>query len=126
VTQSRELLMAVFFVSVMHPGEQSGAQDRSPDALLERAERLTWPTDWYAAAPLHRVAETGFLKQGDARSAMYTRFGRVRREMQTRPLTEVSEQLSADLATSLARSDERLRLRICLGHRDLADVGQTI
>ena len=42
---------------------------------------------------------------------MYAKFGRLRGQMQTLPLPDISEQIAADLESPLAKQDARLRLR---------------
>jgi len=109
VMLSREFLIAVLLVSSVCPNERLDTHD--PDTLLKRAERLAWLTDWYTAAPIYRSAESGFHARGDARGAMYAKFGRIRGEMQTLPLAEISNEIGTDLNSPLARNDQRLRLR---------------
>lgn len=111
MTRAHELLLAVLFVSVLYPSEQIDTHDLSPDDLLQRADHLAWLTDWHGATPFYRRAETAFREKRDLRGEMYARFGRTRGEMQTKPLAEISAQLGDDLESSLAKADERLRLR---------------
>jgi tetratricopeptide (TPR) repeat protein len=87
------------------------AQQTSITADLQEADRRAWLTDWYGALPFYEKAENEAVRVGDRRSAMYAKFGRLRGQMQTVPLVELSEQLAADLATPLVAQDPRLRLR---------------
>jgi len=85
----------------------------TPDltARLQEADRRAWLTDWYSALPLYQQAEKDALRANDRRNAMYARFGRLRGEMQTLSLADLSEQIAADLETPIAKSDAHLWLR---------------
>jgi CHAT domain-containing protein/Tfp pilus assembly protein PilF len=79
--------------------------------LLAEGDRLAWLTDWHAAQPFYANAERAAREASDERNAMYAKFGRLRGQMESLALSDVSDQLSADLATPLAKSDARLQLR---------------
>lgn len=78
---------------------------------LREADRLAWLTDWYTALPIYAEVENAATAAGDRRDAMYAEFGRLRGQMQTRPLGDISEQIASDLESPLAKGDARLRLR---------------
>jgi tetratricopeptide (TPR) repeat protein len=80
-------------------------------ARLAEADRLGWLTNWYDALPSYTEVEQAATKAGNRRDAMYAKFGRLRGQMQILPLPGISEQIAADLETSLAKQDRRLRLR---------------
>jgi CHAT domain-containing protein len=80
-------------------------------ALLREADRLAWLTNWTAATPEFARAETLARDAGDGRNALYAKFGRLRGEMQVRPLPDVSAEIARDLDTDLAKSDRWLTLR---------------
>ena len=61
-------------------------------ALLREADRLAWLTHWTAATPLFARAEASARDTGDTRNALYAKFGRLRGEMQIRPLPDVSAE----------------------------------
>lgn len=82
-----------------------------PAALLREGDRLAWLTNWYDALPIYIEAEQAATKAGNYRDALYAKFGRLRAQMQTLPLPELSEQIATDLETSIAKQDRRLRLR---------------
>jgi tetratricopeptide (TPR) repeat protein len=86
---------------------------------LEEADRLAWLTNWYGALPIYAEVERAAIKIGDRRAAMYTKFGRVRGQMQTLPLPDISEQIATDLDTALAKQDARLRLRALTAKGDI-------
>ncbi|MGH9372386.1 MAG: hypothetical protein ACRD15_12720 [Vicinamibacterales bacterium] len=78
---------------------------------LQEADRLAWLTDWYSALPIYSEVERAALKAGSRRDAMYAKFGRLRGQMQTLPLPDISEQIAVDLESALAKRDPKLRLR---------------
>ena len=78
---------------------------------LKEADRLAWLTDWYSAHPLYARAERAATRAGDKRNALYAKFGRLRGEMQTLALPDVSETIANDLETPLVQNDPALRLR---------------
>ena len=65
---------------------------------------------------IQRCRSTPRLRQpqpraGNVRDAMYAKFGRLRGQMQTLPLPDISEQIAADLESPVAKRDSKLRLR---------------
>lgn len=78
---------------------------------LGEADRLAWLTNWYEALPIYVEVERSASATGNRRDAVYAKFGRLRGQMQTLSLPDISEQIAADLNTPLARQDRRLRLR---------------
>jgi tetratricopeptide (TPR) repeat protein len=85
----------------------------TPDTTrrLQEADRLAWLTDWYGALPIYVEAQQAAINAGDRRDAMYAKFGRLRGQMQTRSLAELSEEIARDLDTPIAKTDLKLRLR---------------
>src|SRR5262245_41746316 len=79
--------------------------------ILKEADRRAWLTNWHDAVPIYAEVERGAIKAGNRRDAMYGKFGRLRGEMQTLSLPDTSEQIAADLESTLAKQDRRLRLR---------------
>lgn len=78
---------------------------------LEEADRLAWLTDWYTALPIYVDVENAANRAGNRRDAMYAKFGRLRAQMQTLPLPDISEQIAVALDSPLAMRDPQLRLR---------------
>jgi hypothetical protein len=78
---------------------------------LQEGDRLAWLTDWYAALPICADVEKSATRSADCRDAMYAKFGGLRGRMQTLPRPEISEQITKDLSTALAKRDAKLRLR---------------
>ena len=107
----KRLLQSTFFVLLL--SSSANPQSASSDfrARLAEADRLAWLTNWYDALPSYTEVEQAATKAGNRRDAMYAKFGRLRGQMQILPLPDISEQIAADLETSLAKQDRRLRLR---------------
>lgn len=101
------VLMLIFLLA-----SNTHAQPATHLADLQEADRLAWLTDWYSAAPIYERAERSAIGAGDKRNALYARFGRLRGEMQTSALADLSEILARDLETPILKGDERLRLRL--------------
>jgi CHAT domain-containing protein len=100
---------ALFLLSATVTSAQVARTDL--DKRLQEADRLAWLTNWYDALPIYAEVEQAATKFGNRRDAMYAKFGRLRGQMQTIPLPDISEQIAADLDTPLASQDRRLRLR---------------
>jgi CHAT domain-containing protein len=89
----------------------------SPEALLKRADDLSWLNSWIAAAPLYRQAELGFTQKGDSAKALYARVSQVlpQSESSTTIPSQIA-RLRRDLAKPEARDPEtRLRILTILG-----------
>ncbi len=87
------------------------ALDQNVVALIRQADQHAWLTDWYTALPLYTNAERAAIVAGDQRNAMYARFGRLRGQMQTLSLVDLSESMAVDLESPVAQADPLLRLR---------------
>ena len=105
--------VAVSFALLLLVATLAGAQVTRTDLdkRLQEADRLAWLTNWYDALPIYAEVEQAATKAGNRRDAMYAKFGRLRGQMQTLPLPDISEQIAADLESPLAKQDARLRLR---------------
>jgi len=49
----------------------------APQALLKRADDLSWLNSWIAAEPIYRQAEAGFIQRGDLSKALYARVSEI-------------------------------------------------
>src|ERR1700750_2864391 len=78
---------------------------------LQEADRMAWLNDWYGALPIYVEAQNAATSAGDRRAAMDAKFGRLRGQMQTRSLAELSEEIATDLLSPMAKQDPKLRLR---------------
>ena len=82
--------------------------------LLTEADRLAWLRVWTRAEPLYAEAREAFVRSGDRRNALYAEVSRLRGQLPTLPVPEVSERLSAYLDDPVVQNDERLRLRVLI------------
>ncbi len=90
---------------------------RSPRAMLERADELSWLNSWIAAAPIYREAEAEFGRRGDSGRALYARVSQIpaQSESSTRSPDQIAV-LRNDLDLPDARDPEtRLRILTILG-----------
>src|SRR5918999_3500588 len=90
------------------------AQTSDPQKLIAEADRLAWLRVWTRAEPLYAKAREGFMATGDERNALYAEVSRLRGQLPTLPVPEVSERLSDYLDNPLVQNDERLRLRVLI------------
>lgn len=90
------------------------AQDSDPHKLIAEADRLAWLRVWTRAEPLYAKAREAFIANGDERNALYAEVSRLRGQLPTLPVPEVSERLADYLDDPIVQSDERLRLRVLI------------
>jgi hypothetical protein len=62
--------------------------------LLAEADRLAWLRVWTRAEPLYAKAREGFIANRDQRNALYVEVSRLRGQLPTLAVPEVSERLS--------------------------------
>jgi hypothetical protein len=89
----------------------------SPEALLKRADDLSWLNSWIAAAPLYHQAELEFSKRGDASRALYAHVSQVLAQSESsRTIPSQIAELRGDLSRPEAGDSEtRLRILTILG-----------
>ena len=90
------------------------AQTSDPHKLIAEADRLAWLRVWTRAEPLYAKAREAFIASGDERNALYAEVSRLRGQLPTLAVPEVSERLSDYLENPLVQNDERLRLRVLI------------
>src|SRR5262249_54966850 len=81
--------------------------------MLAEARRLAFLHNWPKAAPLFAEAEKRFAAKGDHLQEIYAHVGRLRGEVESLSLPEVSNELADILNSANAQSDPQLRL-FCL------------
>ena len=81
--------------------------------MLAEAKRLAFLHNWPKAAPLFAEAEKFFAASGDRLQEIYAHVGRLRGEVESLSLPEVSNDLADVLQSPDAQSDPQLRL-FCL------------
>jgi hypothetical protein len=89
--------------------------------LLARADGFANQGNWFKAAPLYAEAEVAFHKTGDTRHALYAKFGRLHRDVESGAYRAVHDEVSRDLANPAVTADPLLRIRALslLGNIDL-------
>ena len=94
-------------------------QDRIPgkgQALLDRADSLSWNNRWADAAPIYGQAEKVFLDQGDKSKALYAHVSQEIPAYEASPLPATIHELTEDLNKPEAQGREtRLRILVILG-----------
>jgi len=111
VSQLWFLLMSVLLV-ILVPPFASDAQTQAQE-LLRRALYFADLYNWADAAPLFEQAETMFAAEGNERSALHARLGKIRSniEGQDQSLPVVSAQLGVELADNpILQSDKTIRM----------------
>jgi CHAT domain-containing protein len=89
----------------------------APEALLKRADDMSWLNDWIGAAPLYRQAELQFTQKGQFSKALYARVSEIpaRSESSTSFPLQIAS-LWHDLELPAAQDPEtRLRVLTVLG-----------
>ncbi len=90
-----------------------------PNELLARAEQLADVYNWYDAEPLYAQAELAFRDSGDRRNTFFAQVSRLRGEMQIRAFPDLIQSIDSILASDIAKSDKRLRLRCLIVRGDV-------
>ncbi|MBS1821287.1 MAG: CHAT domain-containing protein [Acidobacteria bacterium] len=88
-----------------------------PEALLERADKVSWLNSWIAAAPLYHQAELQFTQEHRPSKALYARVSQMPAHSEsTTTLPSQIATLRHDLSLPEARDSEtRLRVLTILG-----------
>ncbi len=89
----------------------------APEALLKRADEMSWLNSWIAAAPLYRQAELQFIKEHQPSKALYARVSQMPAHSEsTTTLPSQIATLRHDLTLPEAHDAEtRLRILTILG-----------
>jgi CHAT domain-containing protein/tetratricopeptide (TPR) repeat protein len=103
-----------FILLVCAVASSAGGQTVDPERLLAEADRLGWLRAWTRAESLYADAREEFARLGDKRNALYAEVSRLRGQLPTLPVPEVSERLSLYLDDPIVQRDERLRLRVLI------------
>ena len=110
------LLVAASLGAVGYRIVRRRSQD-SPEALLERADEMSWLNSWIAAAPIYHQAELQFLQEHNLSKALYARVSEM--PAQSESSTTIPSQIAVlrhDLILPEARDPEtRLRILTILG-----------
>lgn len=82
-----------------------------PEDLLRQANQLADAGNLAAARPLYARAEQDFTQLGDRKQALYAKFGRLRRDVESGSYDAYLREIDADLTTPEVGADPALRLR---------------
>ncbi len=79
--------LAYFLAGRSHGAEMrlsaSKSMQNNPDALLQKANHLSWVLNWPAAGQLYQRAEELFTTKGDTRDALYAKIGAMRSDAES-------------------------------------------
>src|SRR5437660_6325720 len=96
-------------------------QSTNAPVVLAAADHFYWLNNGTAAGPLYARAEKLFSEQGDARSELHAKVGRLRSEAETMSFVELSRFLNKQLQNPIVQNDKKLRLwcLIAKGYTDI-------
>ena len=86
---------------------------KSPDALLQEADRKAWRSAWEEAEPLYQKAEQALSQRHELSKALYARVSQMPAHMGTDNLADRIWTLTQDLALPEAQ-DPATKLRILM------------
>jgi CHAT domain-containing protein len=88
----------------------------TPEAILARADDLSWKNDWMEAAPLYQQAEQLFFRQNRASEALYAHVSQFIPRAESEPIFSLLVELQKDQSLPAARAPEtRLRILVIQG-----------
>ena len=79
--------------------------------LLSQADRFAEAGNWVSARPLYEKAEAEFHRAGDNRNELYSKFGRLHRDVEAGSYRTVGDELAHDLASPVVENDPKLKIR---------------
>ena len=82
-----------------------------PKQLLSQADSLAELGNWDRARDLFAQAEQEFRAEGDIRDALYAKFGRLHRDVESGSYTAVLQEIEADLKNPIVQNDPVLKIR---------------
>jgi len=95
---------------------RSQAWKNTPEAILARADDLSWKNQWMEAAPLYQQAERRFFRQNRASEALYAHVSRFIPRAESEPISSLLVELQKDQSLPAARAPEtRLRILVIEG-----------
>ena len=77
-----------------------------PEDLLRQANQLADAGNLAAARPLYAKAEQAYTQSGDRKQALYAKFGRLRRDVESGSYDAYLREIDADLATPEVGADQ--------------------
>ena len=112
---ARSLLAIIFAIPIVLfcilAVRQHEESSNSPEAILARADDLSWKNDWTAAAPVYGKAEQLFTNEHRPSEALYAQVSQMIPRAESEPISSLLLELQRDLAMPGARAS-KTRLRI--------------
>ena len=110
-------LLLVVLLSVVGYQVLRKRNSDAPEALLKRADEMSWLNNWIAAAPLYRQAELQFTQRGQFSKALYARVSQMPASSESSTTFPMQiAWLRREVALPEARDPEaRLRVLTILG-----------
>ena len=88
----------------------------SADALLQRADEMSWNNQWIEAEPIYKQAEEMFVRNGNRSKALYAQVSQIPPHSEAASIRSTINALTADLSKPEAKDPEtRLRILVILG-----------
>jgi CHAT domain-containing protein len=88
----------------------------TPEAILARADDLSWKNEWMEAAPLYQQAEQLFSRQSRASKALYAHVSQFIPRAESEPISSLLVELRKDQSLPAARAPEtKLRILVIQG-----------
>lgn len=88
----------------------------TPEAILSRADDLSWKNEWMEAAPLYQQAEQLFSRQNRASEALYAHVSQFIPRAESEPISSLLVELQKDQSLPAARAPAtRLRILVIQG-----------
>jgi CHAT domain-containing protein len=88
----------------------------TPQAILARADDLSWKNEWMEAAPLYQQAEQLFSRQNRASKALYAHVSQFIPRAESEPISSLLVELQKDQSLPAARAPEtKLRILVIQG-----------
>jgi hypothetical protein len=104
-----------------HSSSADVLSSRNLRAVLAVADHFYWLNNGTAAGPLYARAEQLSLEEGDTRSALHAKVGRLRSNAETMSFVDLSRLLGEQLQSPIVKEDKELQLW-CLIAKGYTDV----
>jgi hypothetical protein len=113
ISPGSALVLLLSLAPVIAEAPQIRKRPTTGPELLAEATRLAFLHNWPTAAPFFEEAEEFYRTTGDQRDELYAHIGRLRGEVESRSLPDVSDYLASALKSPMVAADPQLRL-FCL------------
>ena len=107
-------IAAIAVIIAHHIGRRGVAG--SADALLQRADEMSWNDQWIAAEPIYKQAEEMFVRDGNRSKALYAQVSQIPPHSEAASIRTTINALTEDLSKPEAKDPEtQLRILVILG-----------